>query len=197
MAVPTLPGHRERLISALAESIEEKGYRASTVADIVRLAHTSRRTFYEHFADRDACFLALFEDTNEVVMAQIAAAVDPADPPDRQVDAALDAYLEAVLSRPALHLSYVRELPALGPAGAASQRAVIERFAAFLVELVEAGRRAHPKLGARPLPLDMAVMIVGGLRELMVIAAQQGRDVRELRRSAADAVKAILNATVL
>jgi hypothetical protein len=43
----------------------------------------------------------------------------------------------------------------------------------------------------------MAVMIVGGLRELMVIAAQQGRDVRELRRSAADAVKAILNATVL
>jgi hypothetical protein len=94
-------------------------------------------------------------------------------------------------------MSFVRELPALGPAGAARQRAMIERFAQLLVDLVDAGRRAHPELDARPLPFDLAVIIVGGVRELMVIAAQQGRDVRELRRSAADAVKAILNASVL
>jgi AcrR family transcriptional regulator len=189
--------HRARLTAALATSIEDKGYRASTVADIVRLAKTSRRTFYEYFADRDACFLALLEETNEVVMERLAAAVDPASPPEQQVDAALDAYLGAVLSRPALHMSFVRELPALGPAGAARQRAMIERFAQLLVDLVNAGRRAHPELDARPLPFDLAVIIVGGVRELMVIAAQQGRDVRELRRSAADAVKAILDAAVL
>jgi hypothetical protein len=91
----------------------------------------------------------------------------------------------------------VRELPGLGQAGAERQIAVIERFARLLVSLVESGRRAQPELGARPLTIDMAVIIVGGLRELMVISLQQSRDVRELRASAADAVKAILNASVL
>ena len=40
----------------------------------------------------------------------------------------------------------------------------------------------------------MAIMIVGGLRELTVISLQQGRDVRELRPVAGDLVKAILRA---
>jgi AcrR family transcriptional regulator len=190
-------GPRERLVEGLAESIEQKGYRASTVADIVRIARTSRRTFYEHFDDRDACFLALFEQTNEATMETLASAVDAQDPPERQVERAIDAYLAAVTARPALQLSFVRELPALGAAGAERQRAVIERFAELLVALVEAGRRAHPELAARPLPADMAIMIVGGVRELMVVSAQRGRDVRELRRSVAEAVRAILNATVL
>jgi AcrR family transcriptional regulator len=190
-------GPRERLVDGLAESIEQKGYRATTVADIVRTARTSRRTFYEQFEDRDACFLALFEQTNQAMMDVLAAAVDPVDPPEQQVERALEAYLGAVTARPALHLSFMRELPALGSAGAERQRAVIERFAELLVALVEAGRRAHPELDARPLPPDMAIIIVGGVRELMVVSAQQGRDVRELRRSAAEAVRAILNATVL
>jgi len=167
------------------------------VADIVRLARTSRRTFYAQFADRDACFLALFEETSERIMAQVADAVDPAAQPEAQVDQALDAYLDAVLAHPALHLSFVRELPALGEAGAARQRAVIEHFAELLVVLVEAGRRAHPELDAQPLSLDVAVVIVGGVRELMVISAQQGRDLRDLRASAAQAVTAIVEGTVL
>jgi AcrR family transcriptional regulator len=188
---------RDRLIAALATAIEERGFRSTTVADIVRIARTSRRTFYEHFADRDACFLALFEQTSAASMEQLAAAVHPGDAPERQIEAALDAYLQSVTERPALHLSFVRELPGLGPEGAARQRAVIERFASLLVALVEAGREARPELAARPLHPDIAVIIVGGLRELLVIAAEQGRPVRELRRSAGDAVRALLNATVL
>jgi AcrR family transcriptional regulator len=190
-------GYRERLVAALAESIDAKGYNATTVADVVRIARTSRRTFYEHFADREACFLALFEQTNEQTMRALEAAVNPQAPPEEQVDRALDAYLESVTARPALQLSFVRELPGLGPEGATRRRVVIERFAELLVALVESGRRAHPELDARPLQLDTAVIIVGGLGELMVLASQQGRDVRELRRSAGEAVKAILNATVL
>ena len=192
-----MAGYRERLVAALAESIDAKGYNATTVADVVRIARTSRRTFYEHFADREACFLALFEQTNEQTMRALEAAVNPEAPPEEQVDRALDSYLESVTTRPALHLSFVRELPGLGPEGAARRRAVIERFAELLVALVESGRRAHPELDARPLQIDTAVIIVGGLGELMVLASQQGRDVRELRRSAGEAVKAILNATVL
>jgi AcrR family transcriptional regulator len=189
--------HRERLIAAMAASIEEKGYRETTVADVVRIARTSRRHFYEHFQDREACFLALFEETNDATMDEIAAAVHPGDPLEVQVDRALDAYLNNVTLQPALYRSFVRELPGLGQAGADRQFAVIDRFAQLLVALVDSGRREQPGLAARPLTKDMAVIIVGGLRELMVISLQQGRDVRELRANAGAAVKAILSAAVL
>src|ERR1700727_3563093 len=109
-------GHRERLIAAMAASIEEKGYRDTTVADVVRIARTSRRNFYEHFADRDACFLALFDATNETMMREIADAVQPDRPLDEQVDRAVDAYIDNVAATPALYRSFVRELPGLGRA---------------------------------------------------------------------------------
>ncbi|MGK2938338.1 MAG: helix-turn-helix domain-containing protein [Solirubrobacteraceae bacterium] len=42
----------------MAAAIQERGLAASTVADVVRHARASRRTFYEHFRDRDDCYLA-------------------------------------------------------------------------------------------------------------------------------------------
>ena len=189
--------HRERLIAAMATSIEEKGYRDTTVADVVRIARTSRRTFYEHFDDREACFLALFDAVNDATMDRIAAAVIPEEPMDEQVDRALEAYIDSVTSHPALYRSFVREVPGLGRAGSDRGLAVVERFARLLIGLVESGRAAQPELEARPLSMDAAVMIVGGLRELAVISLQQGRDLRELPASAGAMVKAILSGALL
>jgi AcrR family transcriptional regulator len=189
--------HRQRLIEAMATSIEDKGYRDTTVADVVRIARTSRRTFYEHFEDRDACFLALFDSVNDETMQQIAASVRPERPMDEQVDSALAAYIEAITTHPKLYRSFVRELPGLGQAGADRQLAVIERFAQLLIGLVESGRRAQPDLMARPLSMDAAIMIVGGLRELAVISLQRGRDPRDLPASAGALVKALLSGALL
>jgi AcrR family transcriptional regulator len=191
------PSHRERLIAAMAASIDAKGYRETTVADVVGIAHTSRRTFYEHFDDREACFLALFDALNNATMDQIAAAVHPDSPLGEQVDRALDVYFDSILSQPALYQSFVRELPGLGQAGADRQTAVIERFAQLLIGLVESGRREQPEIGLRPLTMDIAIMIIGGLRELAVISLQQRRDMRELRATAGQTVKAILSGTLL
>lgn len=176
----------------MAQAIEEQDFRETTVADVVRIARTSRRTFYEHFEDREGCFLALFDATNEGMMDAIAASVSPELPLGEQVDRALSAYIEGVATHPALYRSFVRELPALGRAGAERQLAVIERFAELLVAMVAAGRRAQPELGLAPLHPDTAIMIVGGLRELAVIALQHGRDIRELHERAAATVRAIL-----
>ena len=189
-------GHRERLIAAMATAIEQQGYRGTTVADVVRIAQTSRRNFYEHFEDRDACFLALFDATNEAMMHEIAAAVHPDRPLDEQVDAAVDAYIDNVIRQPALYASFVRELPGLGQAGADRGLATIERFAAMMVGLVESGRAVQPSIGERPLPMDTAIIIAGGLRELLVIALSRGREMRQLRVSAGETVKAILAGTL-
>ncbi len=191
------PGHRERLIAAMAESIKEKGYRDTTVADVVRIARTSRRNFYEHFDDRDGCFLALFDATNDAMMEQVAAAVRPEASLSEQVDAAVDAYIDNVSQQPALYASFVREMPGLGQAGAERGLATLERFAALLVTLVDSARAAQPQMKARPLTMDTAVIIIGGLRELAVISLQRGRDVRELRTSAGATVKAILTGALL
>ena len=190
-------GHRERLIAAMAISIEDKGYRDTTVADVVRIARTSRRNFYEHFADRDACFLALFDATNDTMMRQITGAVQADQPLAEQVDSAVDAYIGNVTAQPALYSSFVRELPGLGQAGSERAQATLERFAEMLVGLVESGRQARPELGARPLTMDSAIIIVGGLRELLVISLQRGRDMHELRVSAGETIKAILSGAVL
>jgi AcrR family transcriptional regulator len=190
-------GHRERLIAAMAASIADQGYRDTTVADVVRLARTSRRNFYEHFVDRDACFLALFDATNESLMAEIAQAVDPQSSLDDQVDTAVDTYIASVLDRPDLYHSFVRELPGLGDAGAERAQAALEGFAQLLIGLVDSSRRAQPGVAVRPLDMDTAIIIVGGLRELLVIALQRGRDMRELRASAGQTIKVILSGTLL
>ena len=189
--------HRERLIAAMAESITEKGYRDTTVADVVRIARTSRRNFYEHFADREACFLALFDATNDAMMQQIADAVHPDQPLEQQVDGAVDAYIANVTAQPALYRSFVRELPGLGQAGADRGLATLERFAGMLVSFVDSGRRAQPELGLRALTMDTAIIIVGGLRELLIIALQRGRDMRELRSTVQETIKAILTGALL
>ncbi len=189
--------HRERLIAGMAASIEEKGYRSTSVADVVRIARTSRRTFYEQFEDRDACFLALFEATIEEMMREIALAVRANAPWEELIESAVAAYLDSVAVRPALFQSFTHELPALGRAGVERGRGVAERFAGVLVALAESARQEHPELLVRALERDTAIIIVGGLRELIVSAVEQRRDVSELRTSAAEAVKAIVRAALL
>src|SRR6201989_1448638 len=71
---------RQRLLDALEAGIAEDGYPRTTVADIVRRARTSRRTFYEPFDSREACFVALLTDANAEQVRQISAAVDPHAP---------------------------------------------------------------------------------------------------------------------
>jgi AcrR family transcriptional regulator len=188
--VETTP--RARLIDALASSIEQKGYRDTTVADIVRIAKTSRRTFYEHFADRGECFLALFERLTNDKMQQIADAVDPELPLEEQIERAIDVYIDGIVADPELQRSFVRELPALNEASAEALRVTLERYAGMLTGLVQAARERHPEVHLRLLSHDVALILVGGLRELMVISIQQGRDLHELRDSSLEVVKALL-----
>ena len=181
----------------MAASIEEKGYRDTTVADVVRLARTSRRNFYEHFVDRDACFLALFDATNDAMMRRVAENVDPAGSLDEQVDAAVDGYISSVTEQPTLFASFVRELPGLGQAGAHRSGAALERFARTLVSLVDAASQAQPEVVRRPLTMDTALIIVGGLRELLVVSVQGGRDLQELRASVVQTTTAIMRGMLL
>jgi AcrR family transcriptional regulator len=56
---------RERLIVAVIAAVAERGYRQTTVADILVRADVPRATYYELFADKEECFLAAYDDLVE------------------------------------------------------------------------------------------------------------------------------------
>jgi AcrR family transcriptional regulator len=76
---------RDRLLDGLAASIGERGYRDTTVADIVRHARTSKRTFYEQFASKEECLIEVLRRNNENLIANIRAATDPDRPGGRRL----------------------------------------------------------------------------------------------------------------
>jgi AcrR family transcriptional regulator len=84
---------RRRLLEGMAAAIRECGFRDATVADVVRHARTSRRTFYEHFGGKQACFIALLREANAAMVRQIAAAVDRRAPWDVQVRQAIETWI--------------------------------------------------------------------------------------------------------
>src|SRR6476646_1111389 len=83
---------RDRLLDGLAASIGERGYRDTTVADIVRHARTSKRTFYEQFASKEECLIELLRRNNENLIANIRNAVDPEADWQHQIRQAAEAY---------------------------------------------------------------------------------------------------------
>src|SRR5690242_3020391 len=56
-----MASQRGRVLEAMVKAVAEKGYAATTIADVVARAGVSRRTFYEQFRDKEACFLAAFD----------------------------------------------------------------------------------------------------------------------------------------
>jgi AcrR family transcriptional regulator len=52
---------RERILFAAVQAAHEKGYRATTIADIAAAGRFDRRVFYKHFQDKQEAFLAALE----------------------------------------------------------------------------------------------------------------------------------------
>ncbi|TDO15125.1 TetR family transcriptional regulator [Mycobacterium sp. BK086] len=184
------PNSRQRLIDALADSITDIGYSATTVADIVRRARTSRRTFYENFTDREACLVALLADTNRRAVGTISAAVDPALPWEAQIRQAVQAWVANAESQPAVMLSWIRDVPALGMAARELQREVTESFITMVRTLSDT-----EELRAAGIPMvsrQRALMLIGGLRELTAVTVESGGRMSDVTDEAVDAAIALL-----
>ncbi len=65
---------RARLLVGAVGAFDEHGYAHTTVGHIALRAGISRRTFYELFADREACLAALFEDVVGMIEGELASA---------------------------------------------------------------------------------------------------------------------------
>ncbi|BBY19520.1 TetR/AcrR family transcriptional regulator [Mycolicibacterium litorale] len=189
-AVEDRNNFRQRLLDALESSIAEDGYQRTTVADIVRRARTSRRTFYEHFDGREACFLALLAEAYAGQVQQISAAVDPNSPWRVQVRQAIEAWISSAESRSALMLSATRDLPAIGAAARDLQREVTENFITMVQALGDTDEFHSAGIG--PVSRQRVVMLLGGLRELTAITVEDGGRMSDITDEAVAASIALL-----
>jgi AcrR family transcriptional regulator len=160
---------RERIVTALVDTVAEKGYNATTVADITKAAGVSRRTFYEHFADKEACFLAAYEMVADHVLDAMRTAGASFEDWPQQVRAALATMLRFFAEEPELARICAIEPIAAGGEIAARHRETMER----LVQLLREGR--PESRGERPLPEVTEETLVGGVLSLIVREISAGR----------------------
>ena len=158
--------HRGRLLQAMATVAAAQGLAATSIAAVVAEAGVSKRTFYEHFPDKDACFLELYRAASGSALRTLREAVQPERPWQDQVEHALGAYLAHLASGPQLIRMLFVEIHHLGPAGALVRREVMQQLADFMLETINAEREV--------LTPTMAVAAVGGIQELVLQAIEQG-----------------------
>jgi len=168
-------GQRARLLAAIAHVVGERGYAATTVADVVREAGVSRSTFYEHFAGKEACFVEAYRHGMEVLDHEVAEAVRQASGEDwrAQLRAGIRAYLGVLAADRATARTYLLEIHHAGEPALAERTAGIRRFA----ERYRASGRAA---GAREAHPESLFVLCAGTEQLCAERLREGREVTEL-----------------
>jgi AcrR family transcriptional regulator len=145
---------RGRLLAAMATAVGEKGYGAVAVADVIAAAGVSRRTFYEHFDNKEECFLAAYGAGVDAMLGAIDEAIGEAvaDGPLAIARAGTARYLETLAANPAFARTFLVEVLAAGPRALERRAAVHARFAEQLAVVHRAARPASAAGSRAPEP---------------------------------------------
>lgn len=151
-----LRDQRERLIDAVPAVVAERGYEATSVADVVKAAAVSRNAFYKNFADKRECFSVAHDAGHERLFELLTGSCEAATLEER-VEGALSAGLEAMAADPDMARMLFVEAPSAGEGIALAYHEWLRRYGTLL-------RTAAPELpaGAVPAP-EVEGVIVGGI----------------------------------
>jgi AcrR family transcriptional regulator len=160
---------RERLLVAMADATATKGYANVAVADVIERAGVSRRSFYEHFANKEECFLAAYDAGVEALLAAIGEAEAGAGGLLEGARAGTEVYLQLLADNPAFARTFLIEVLGAGPAALERRDAVHQRFAD---RLADAHAAIAEQLGASarlPTPAPYIFRAaVGAIHELVI-----------------------------
>lgn len=152
---------RERLLAALAECLEEKGYDRTTVSSIGKRAGVSKSDFYKQFESKDACFIAAYDDAVERIRVKVLAACAEREEWAAGILAALSDLLDLLAAEPAQAQLVLVE-------GLRAGRGVYDRYQVALQSFVPYLRDGAPAPagGSRP-PAATDEAVVGGIASLL------------------------------
>jgi AcrR family transcriptional regulator len=160
---------RERLLEAAVRVVAEKGYGAMTIGDLTKEAGVSRTTFYELYKDKEACFLAAYDNAVETLVRRVIKAYESKQAWPERAAAGLEALLETLAEEPDLARLSLVDIGRAGPAAQRRYRAAIQR----LIPLFDDGRDFAA--GGRNLPANTSRMAIGGVTGLISDELVAGR----------------------
>jgi AcrR family transcriptional regulator len=131
-----LASQRERMLRAMAEAVAEKGFVRVTVADVISRAGVSRETFYEHFDDKEACFLALLEDGARTLLRILSSVLAHAEgDPMQRFEQMLNAYLNTLAAEPSFTKAFLIDAYGAGPTATERRIELQQQFVDLVVEI--------------------------------------------------------------
>jgi AcrR family transcriptional regulator len=170
---------RGRLLDATVEVVAEEGYVDATVHKILKRAGISRRTFYEIFADKQACFIAAYNEAIEDLLRLVQSSCREDDAPERRIENGLRALLQFVEREPKVARTCIVEVMAAGGAGR-------ERRAQTMEELTTLVANALAEREDRDEALLRARLLTGGVHEMVYGALAERGDVEGISELAAE-----------
>ncbi len=176
---------RERILAAVAQSAAELGYAKMSVEAIIARAGVSRRTFYEHFRNKEDVFLSAYDAVVHRQARHIRRAYLQETTARERLRAGILAYLQLTAGDPDCARMCIVEVLAAGPRALARRNQAMRMFAEIIEdnihELIPGCRRAALA----------AETIVGGIHEVVFSRILTGR-IDELPGLADDLLVAIL-----
>lgn len=186
---------RQRLLFGVTVVVADRGYLNTTVADIAATAKVSRRTFYQHFLDKEACFLAAAEtgrdlmiDHLEHVMAQVLS--EPVEPLEA-LRRGIREYLTLLRDEPSFARSFYLETAVAGPRAIESFERCQRWFAGFIRSWREAAGPVDPSV-----PDYAYLAVTDATNEAVRRTLRAGGDLLELEDSVMYIHRALLGLTV-
>jgi AcrR family transcriptional regulator len=164
---------RDRILAAVADVTSAASYGEMTVEDVIVHAGVSRRTFYEHFKNKEEAFLAAYDAVVGQLFEQVAARVEEQESFAARVAAGLGAFLDFLSHEPAFARMCIIEVLAAGPDAVARRNGALRLFAALIEDNAK-------RLVEEPLPPALtAETLVGGVYEVLYSRVLRG-EIREL-----------------
>jgi AcrR family transcriptional regulator len=167
---------RERLLEAMVQAVNERGVVATTISDLVARAGISRRTFYEHFDNKEDCLLATYDAVVEGEVARLLEVRAATEGWLEQLEAMIRALFEAIAERPDAARLICVEMGASGAVGVERWADGAARFERF----ISRGFEHAPGPGTIPDPVARA--IVGALRKIIYSRVRAERTGKSLRQ---------------
>jgi AcrR family transcriptional regulator len=159
---------RERVFAAMVVCVAERGYEATTVADLLELSGTSRSAFYMHFRDKEDCLLATFDALVEKSRELVDRELKKAGSDERRARKAMNALVDSIVRQPAAAKLCFNEVYAVGRRG----RSAVERSMADFVAV--AGDTIATVRDDGHLPQDMVQGLLGSTQ--MIIQSRLRRN---------------------
>jgi AcrR family transcriptional regulator len=159
---------RHLILAAMIRVVGSKGYKETSVADVIEEAGTSRTTFYKHFEDKHDCFLAAYDMLVEQVFTEVVASCDGDQPWLERVEKGLSTIVKLFALEPELARTAVVEVAAAGADARQRHWSAVARFTEYL----EGGREIAD---GRELPENISLMSAGAVSGLIFDELLAGR----------------------